>query len=520
MKHAMKTLTAAVSLALVAVPCLGRERAGEGLASPASERQAQRPPNILLIVADDLAADLGRYGIDPLTPNLDALARGGVSFERAYAQYPWCAPSRASFLTGTRPGTNGVFDLTTPFRRALPDIETLPQYFRNRGYYTARAGKIFHQGVPGGIGSSGADDPQSWDSVVNPRGRDKDAEDGRLLSLTPGIPLGSALTYLADDGDDRDQTDGKVATAAIEMLRANRGRPFFIAAGFYRPHVPEIVPKAYFDLYPLEKIRIAQESGASREQVLPAARAWTPDNFGMSADEQRRMIRAYLAATSFVDAQVGRILDELDDLGLADDTIVIFTSDHGYMLGEHGQWLKNTLWEEANRVPLIIRAPMTRARASRSERIVELLDLFPTLVDLAGLPANARNEGASLRPLLDRPADRRWTKHALSQVRGGRSVRTERWRYTEWEEGRLGAELYDHRRDPREQRNLATRPGYAATVAKLRQMLPPGTVEARPAAVAYDHLRDCLRSAPPATGTPPAGGDGGKGGRFCAMPDP
>lgn len=333
---------------------------------------------------------------------------------------------------------------------------------------------------------------------------------------------------MADEGVDEDQTDGKVANAAIEMLRANRNGPFFIAVGFYRPHVPQVAPKKYFDLYPLDKIRLADETPASLARVLPASKAWTPDDFGMDSDQKRRMIRAYYASTSFMDAQVGRVLAALKTLGLEDNTIVVFTSDHGYLLGEHGQWMKKTLWEQANRVPLIIRTPKMRG-GKRSEKLVELVDLYPTLIDLAGLPHYSRNEGSSLVPLLKRPADRNWNKPAYSQVEGGRSVRTERWRYTEWQGGQKGRELYDHRNDPGEKRNLADDPRHAGTVARLHALLANAPIEHRPDPAAYDPIRGCILRAGTAVSTakaavkaPGAAGKTGSDGkaRNCDAIDP
>lgn len=418
-----------------------------------------------------------------------------------------------------RPNATRVMDLSAPFRAALPDIQTIPQYFRANGYFSGRVGKIFHQGVPTDIGTGGPDDTLSWDAVVNPRGRDRDAENGKLKVLTPGIPYGSAMAYLDDEGADTEQTDGKVATAAIDMIRAHKDQPFFIGVGFYRPHVPEVAPKKYFDLYPLDKIETTPRRDADLARLLPASKAWTPDNFAMSDEDQRKMIRAYYAATSFMDVQVGRVVDALQDMGLADDTIVVFASDHGFLLGEHGQWMKNILWEEADRVPLIIRVPGTKMAGKRSPRTVELLDLYPTLTDLAGLPHYARNEGTSLSPLLRDPTNRAWTKPALSQVRGGRSVRTERWRYTEWEQGQLGRELYDHIQDPRELQNLADDPQYAAVVSQLHGLLPPGPVEKRPPPVRYDAIRDCTYFPAPKNGAT-AGGEGGGGMTRCEAIDP
>jgi arylsulfatase A-like enzyme len=528
-RRLLQTTAVVVSAGLVAAPVTpveARPGATAAQAQPVPAR-AERRPNVLLIMADDLAPKLGSYGAPVKTPNIDRLAVQGVSFDRAYAQFPWCAPSRASMLTGARPNTTRVADLNTSFRAALPDIQTLPQYFRSNGYFSGRVGKIFHQGVPGGIGAPGPDDTPSWDKVVDPRGRDRDAENGRLVELTPGIPYGSSMAYLADEGEDGEQTDGKVATAAIEMMKANKDKPFFIGVGFYRPHVPEVAPRKYFDLYPLSSIKVADQDPEMLAKVLVASKAWTPDNFGMTVDQQREMIRAYYAATSFMDAQVGRVLDALRDLGLEDDTIVVFTSDHGFMLGEHGQWMKNILWEPSARVPLIVRVPgKHNAAGKRSPRTVELLDIYPTLVELAGLPTYSRNEGKSLAPLLARPSDRSWTKPALSQVRGGRSVRTERWRYTEWEGGRKGRELYDHRRDPGEMRNLANDPRYAGKIAKLRALLPAGEVEPRPNPVRYDAIRACtyFPVQPPRVGHEAraggSGGDGAAGLKRCEELDP
>ena len=464
---------------------------------PVKTAPAQRRMNVLLIVSDDLSARIGSYGAPVLTPNIDRLARDGVRFDRAYVQFPWCAPSRASFLTGLRPDTTGVKDLQTHVRTVLPNVVTLPQHFKQNGYFSGRVGKIFHQGVPSDIGRSGPDDPVSWTEVSNPRGRDKDAElEGRLVNLTPGIGLGSAAAHLADEGSDEEQTDGKVASETIRMLQANKDRPFFIAAGFYRPHVPEVAPKKYFELYPLSGIKIATETPQSLAKVLPASRAWLPDHLGMTPHEQRQAIQAYYAGTSFMDAQVGRLLHAVRRLGLEKNTIIVFMSDHGYLLGEHGQWGKNVLWEEANRAPFIIRVPGAAGNGRPSRRIVEFLDLYPTLVEAAGLPANRSTQGVSLMRLLRNPESSRWSRPAFSQIRGGRSVRTDRWRYTEWEGGRLGRELYDHRLDPGEHNNLAGDPKHAAVVARLRVLLPKGLVEPRGSTLRYRPAQDCLELPP------------------------
>lgn len=451
--------------------------------------------NVLLIMSDDLGARFGGYGFPEVkTPNLDRLAREGVLFERAYTQFPQCAQSRASFLTSRRPNDTRVFDLKTNFRVALPDVVTLPQYFRQQGYFAGRVGKIFHQGVPNDIGTSGPDDTVSWTQVVNPRGRDKEAElAGRLVNMSPGIPYGAAWAYLEDEGPDSEQTDGITAAETVKLLETHKDGPFFIAAGFYRPHVPDVAPKAYFDLYPLDKIRL-EPTPPEQDPVRPlvTSNIW-PANLGAPEAERRKMMQAYYASTTFMDAQVGQILDALERLGLKDNTVVVFMSDHGYQLGEHGQWQKNTLWEQSVRTPMIIRAPRTHGGGKASPRPVELLDLYPTLVDLAGLPAKPDLQGASLRPLLDAPR-RDWNRPAYSQVQGGRTVRTDRWRYTEWEAGRLGVSLYDMVADPKELKNLAGDPKHAAVVARMRALLPKETVEPRgPAFILYDRDKRSVR---------------------------
>lgn len=462
--------------------------ASQGNAAHAADSEVVRP-NVLFIATDDLNMNIGCYGNTPVeTPNIDKLAARGVRFERAYCQFPLCNPSRASMLTGLRPDTLRVYDLRTNFRSNRPRAIALPQLFKENGYFSARVGKIYHYGVPRQIGSGGLDDPDSWDLAINPRGRDKD-EESKLHVLTrgTGTTLGFSMSWLDMEGADDEQTDGIAVAESIRLLErfAKEKRAFFLGMGFFRPHTPFVATKKWFDEYPKDSITLPKHSDDELKDVPEVALTIRPSNYGLPERDLKDCIRGYWASVSCLDAQVGQLLAALDRLGLTENTIVVFFSDHGYLLGEHGQWQKQMLFDESNHVPLIMAGPGITGRGA-SPRTVELLDVYPTLVELCKLPKPRQKlEGKSLVPLLKDPEAKR-NRPAYSQIqRGtdqarqqpivmGRSVRTERWRYTEWDDGKQGRELYDHENDPRELTNLADDSAHAETAAKMKELLQKG----------------------------------------------
>ena len=442
-----------------------------------NQNEPRKKYNILFIASDDLNNDMECYGFSFVkTPNLNRLVARATRFDRAYNQFPLCNPSRVSLLTGYRPDITGVYNLQKNLRENLPHAITLPQMFMNNGYYSARVGKIFHYGVPTQIGTNGLDDSVSWNKRINPKGRDK-TEENLLTNLTPNVPLGGALSYLIAEGSDDEQTDGMVANEAIQLMKENKDHPFFLAVGFYRPHCPFVAPKKYFDLYPVEEVPLPKEIASDWNDKPEAAKFVKDLNLGLNEAQRREVLRAYYASISFIDAQVGKLLDALDRLKLTDNTIIVFLSDHGYNVGQHGQWQKHSLFEHSARTPLIIAVPgITDGKSSG--RTVELLDVYPTLAELCGLTTPAGLQGKSLVSLLKNPGSN-WSKPAFTQVTRilnermimGRSVRTEKLRYTEWNEGKDGIELYDYTTDPDEFINLAKNTKYSTDIKTLSTLL-------------------------------------------------
>jgi arylsulfatase A-like enzyme len=461
---------------------------------PKAAAQSDRP-NVLFIISDDLNNYLGCYG-DPRarTPNIDKLAARGVRFERAYCAFPLCGPSRNSMLTGLYPNSNGVLANAQIFRQSIPSHVSLPQAFRQAGYFAARIGKLYHYNVPKSIGTDGHDDPGSWELELNPAGVDRMEEEPHIFSLTPG-QFGGTLSWYASPKDDPHHTDGKIAEDAewvLERCARRKDRPFFLAVGFFRPHTPYVAPEVpYFGWYPPAEMPLHPPVDQNPPNVPAAALgSYKAEQDKLTDDLRRQAVQAYYASISFMDAQVGRVIDALDRNGLADNTIIVFTSDHGYHMGEHGLWQKMSLFEGSARVPMLIVAPGA-AKGAVAGSPVSQLDLYPTLVELAQVPAPANLQGQSLAAMLKNPSEtgRGWALTQVSRGGGqrratvakdrgsdgkrffGYSLRTPRWRYTEWDGGEQGLELYDHDNDPGELTNLAADPAHAATLAELKQTM-------------------------------------------------
>ena len=451
--------------------------------------------NVLFIVVDDLRPELGCYGFNTIkSPNIDRIAKQGLVFRRAYCQQAVCSPSRTSLLTGTRPDTTKVWDLVTHFRDALPDVVTLPQHFKQNGYFVQGMGKIFHPGF---------DDPRSWsvawqtpkapnyatektEPVVD---EDKPRADGKK---SKGMP------YEAADVKDNFFKDGMVADLAVRTLGtlSKKPEPFFLAVGFAKPHLPFVAPKKYWDLYDPSKIKLAPnpyhpedapEYALTNSNEVRTYRG-IPEEGPFPDDIARKLKHGYYAAASYTDAQVGRVLDELDRTGLRKNTVIVLWGDHGWKLGEHGEWAKHTNMENDANAPLLLSVPGMKSAGKTSDALVEFVDVYPTLADIAGLPLPSHLEGLSMKPLLDDP-NRKWKSAAFSQYpRGqkvmGYSMRTDRYRFTVWvgrnDHSKVAAiELYDHQTDPQENRNIAKLPANAQLVDQLMEQWRKGWQGAR-----------------------------------------
>ena len=462
---------------------------------PAAFAQSKKP-NILFIAVDDLRPELGCYGHDYIkSPNIDRIAKQGIVFDRAYCQQAVCSPSRTSLLTGTRPDSTKVWDLVTHFRAAQPDIVTLPQHFKQNGYFVQGLGKIFHPGY---------DDPRSWS----------------VAWQTPKAPIYARLKLDDDaDGDngkrkggpafeagevaDSFYKDGMVADLAVKTLGeiSQKAEPFFLALGFAKPHLPFVSPKKYWDLYDPAQIKLAPNPYRPEDAPDYALTnsnelrnyTGTPATGPMPDSLARQLKHGYYASISYTDAQIGKVLNELDRLGLRENTIIVLWGDHGWKLGEHGEWAKHSNVENDTNAPLLLSVPGMKNAGKHSNALVEFVDIYPTLSEAAGLPLPAHLEGSSFKPLLDNPS-REWKPAAFSQyprgkARMGYSMRTDGYRLTVWvnreDHSKIEAvELYDHQADPQENTNVAKRPANAELLKKLMEQWRAGWKAAKPPATA------------------------------------
>jgi iduronate 2-sulfatase len=469
---------------LISLPAIVLVLAIVGTNATAAER-----PNVLFIISDDLTATaLSCYGNTICrTPNIDRLAAQGTRFTRALCQGTYCGPSRASFLSGYYPHATGVLGYTSP-RPAIGERATWPQHFKNAGYYTARVSKIYHMGVPGGVeyaanmreqkGGDGADDPASWSERFNSPGPEwKASGDGETLESNPDGKKpavgGNTFVVVEADADDAVHSDGKTAAKAVELIQKHAGRPFFLAVGFVRPHVPFVAPRKYFEPFlPYDKLPLPPKIAGDWDDIPKAGINYkTSLNMQMDVRRQKKAVGGYYASVAYMDAQVGKVLGALEKSGEADNTIVIFTSDHGYHLGEHDFWAKVSLRDESAMVPLIIRVPGKQPAVCHS--LVELLDLYPTVARLCGLEVPSRLQGKDISKLLDDPAGEvRQAAFSVAPSSKGFLLREDRWAYIQYgEDASLGIELFDMTSDPKQYTNLASKPEFASIVADFKTKL-------------------------------------------------
>lgn len=479
-----KPVLLAISAVILAIGGCGINK---GLSS------SRQKPNVLFIAVDDLRPQLGCYGDGTVkSPNIDKLAESGILFNRAYCQQAVCSPSRTSLMTGRRPNTTKVWDLKTHFRTTIPDVVTLPQYFKNNGYHTQSIGKIYHD-------PASAQDALSW-SVPEILAVTK--KEGKYV-LPANLQKKSAKAAASEQADvpDNAYVDGQVADQAVEVLKKVKDKPFFLAVGFRRPHLPFSAPKKYWDMYKRENIALPAQRMLPKNIPAYAAhkseelRGYTDIGFNtpITDTKVRELLHGYYAAISYTDAQIGKVLEELDRLNLTKNTIIVLWSDHGFHLGEKGLWAKSTNYELDTRVPLIIAAP-GKKHGVTSNGLVELVDLYPTLADLGGLQIPDGLEGTTLVPLLTKP-DQPWKSAVFSQFPRpwqyknnpdimGYAMRTNDYRYVEWRDFKTGevkaTELYNHQVDPAEINNIANAAANAALVKELSQKLNNGWQQARP----------------------------------------
>lgn len=462
--------------------------------------QETKKPNVLFIIADDLTATaVSAYENKACkTPNIDKLASEGVRYSKAYCQYPVCGPSRASFMSGYYPSATTTFGYVSGRENIGPNRKTWSQLFKENGYYTARVSKIYHMGVPIDIekGSNGKDDEASWAERYNSQGPEWTAKgDAELVQGNPDGSIerkgGNVMTIVKADGDDLVHSDGKTAKKASELIRQHKNEPFFLAVGFVRPHVPFVAPKSYFNPYPHQDVNLPEKVAGDWDDIPKRGINYvTSVNGKMNEEQEKKAVAAYYASVAYMDAQVGKVLNTLEEEGLSDNTIVIFTSDHGFHLGEHRFWMKVSLHEESARVPLIIKVPGKKPAVCSS--FAELLDLYPTVAELAGLKTSGNLQGESLVKTLDKPKHK-VRNMAFSVSQGGKTflLRTDDWAYIQYnEDASAGIELFDMNKDPKQYTNLAENPKYAKVVSDFQKKLQSKLEEVRTNDLGIDYTKN------------------------------
>ncbi|MDD7987260.1 sulfatase [Lentisphaera marina] len=457
-------------------PALSITALGMSLIANAAEKPQK--PNVLFLMSDDLNTALSGFGHKQCkTPNLDRLAQRGVKFESMHCQYPVCGASRASIMTGLYPYSNGMMGNSGKLRENLPNVVTMSQVFRDQDYYAGRVSKIYHMGIPPEIikGTAVHDDANSWEEAINITALEAKVP-GERKNWSPKNHTSQNFKGVIASTGDSEHADGMAADRAIEILDRVKDKPFFLAVGFVRPHVPLVAPKKYFDMYNRDDMEVPYVPENDLDDVPEIIREYKLNSrfYGVTPEYHKGLLHAYYASVTYMDAQVGRVLAALEEKGLKDNTIVVFTSDHGYLLGHHNKFQKQHLFEESTRVPFIVSVPWMQSQHGKgTKQLTELIDLYPTLADLAGVPAPEILQGTSLKPLLENINSSAWTKNDVFTVsrNGGESIRTKDWRFTQWGFGESGTELYDLNKDPGEFTNQANNPEYASVVKKLQQQL-------------------------------------------------
>jgi len=451
-----------------------------GMSLPVNLQGAEKY-NVLFIISDDLTSTaLSCYGNKVCqTPNIDRLAARGTRFTRTYCQGTYCGPSRASFMSGYYPHATGVLGYKSP-RPNIGNRVTWSQLFKNSGYYTARVSKIYHMGVPGGIedGGDGADDPLSWTERFNSKGPEwKAPGNGETLENNPDGKKpavgGNTFVVVEADGDDMVHSDGKTAAKAVELIHKHKDKPFWLGVGFVRPHVPFVAPKSYYPPFlPYSKMILPEKVPGDWDDIPKAGINYkTSLNMKMDIRRQKKAVGGYYASVAFMDAQVGKVLDALEGAGLNEKTIVIFTSDHGYHLGEHDFWAKVSLRDESAQVPLIISVPGKKPAVCNS--LTELLDLYPTIASLCGLKVAQKLQGKNISRMLDDPRHEvRQAAFSVAPARKGFLLREDKWAYIQYrEDASAGIELFDMEKDPKQYTNLASDPEHRSIVDKFQLQL-------------------------------------------------